>query len=452
MSVDPKTGLLVGAWLLTTPVFAATATLSGRLHHTDGTFAAAKLVALENGRPHFDETTNQTPVRAFIFDGASSTNTVRRPMNRALLHDGSSISGRLVSVSDDEVVIQPGYADPVAIRRVAVRSLRWIDHAASGSYEGPYQTNRWIISPLAEPGGETNRPSWKLEDGMFVSQGRGTLACEVEMPTVSRVEFDLHWRNIPRFRMAFYARDTHHYSFTEGYRFYSPGHGIIFAMTRSTNPKQSVELSKAPVPALVNSNFVHLDYRLNTQSGEGWLFADGKEVRHWTDLGYSGSGTALIFYNFKKQTRLGIANLRVSRWDGRTAHEPKPAANGNTLVFKNGDTTLTDRFTLSGTNLTFRHNDSWLTIPTSRVTQIFLPGSAPATDAESLWIRFQRGDWIRAQLLALTDSSLTWRHPAGTTQHETALAHLRGLHLSPSKPVMDLSWYLPTMSAPAGKP
>ncbi|MGB0580319.1 MAG: hypothetical protein ACPGVU_11505 [Limisphaerales bacterium] len=452
MSVDPKTGLLLGALLLTAPVFAAPTTHSGRLHLADGSVAEGTLLALKEGRPQFSDSTNRSKPRAFIFDVQTATNAVERPRNRAELHDGSSISGRLLSVTDEEVVVDPLYADPMTLRRGAVRSLRWTDQAAGVAYEGLYNTNRWIISPLAVQGAETKNPSWKLTDGMFVSQGRGTLACEVEMPTISRVEFDLHWRKIPRFRMAFYARDTHHYSFSEGYRFYSPGHGIIFAMTRSMDPKRSVELSKAPVPALVERNFVHLDFRLNTQSGEGWLFADGKEVRHWTDLGYSGSGTALIFYNFKKETRLGIANLRVSQWDGRTAHDPKPSTGDTSFIFKNGDSVETDQFTFRGTNLTFRYQGSWLTIPESRVTQIFLPGAPQTAKEESVWIQFQRGDWMRAQLLALTDTTVTCRHPSGLTKHQTILTNLRGLHFSQQKPVMDLSWYLPTMSAPSGKP
>ncbi len=463
MSADPNPGFLtLVAFLLTSLPLPCPAAVPGRLHQPDGQVRHGHLIGLTDSATVLFRAASETEARryrsddlkAFIFRRGSVTNQPVRPANLIHLRDGTVLSGRLLSIDSSSLSIWPDYCEPVSIRRPEVASIRWTGPASGVSYDGPYTTNQWIISPqedLQNPSAKLG-PAWKLEDGIFVSQGRGTLACEADMPTIARVEFDLYWRGDPRFRLAFFARDTEHYSYSEGYRFYSPGHGILFAMTRSNNPRQAVRLSKAPVPAFVGSNFVHLDFRLNSQVGEGWLFADGKEVRHWTDLGYSGAGTAVMFYNFKAETRLGVANLRVSRWDGRSANDPQPSHRQHTIVFKNGDTVETKKLTVSGTNLTFRFHGSELTVPAERAAQIFMPLRSKAHAARAPWIQFHHGDWIRAAIVRLSGDSIVWRHLAATADRTTPLTQIRGLHFATEKPVMDLSWYLPTMPASERNP
>ena len=82
-------------------------------------------------------------------------------------------------------------------------------------------------------------------------------------------------------------------------------------------------MERRDVPSMVNGNHARLDFRVNSHTGEGWLFADG-EKSGWTDLGYAGAGTGLMFLNYHSETRLGVANVRVSEWDGRTVHAPNP--------------------------------------------------------------------------------------------------------------------------------
>jgi hypothetical protein len=463
MSADPKPGFLAYVTLLLTPfLLPCSAAVSGRLHQPNGQVRHGRMLTLTNsdavlfhvaseGKPRVFRTDE---LKAFILNRTPPTNGPARPPNHIDLRDGTVISGQLLSIDESTLRVRPVYCDAVTIDRAEVTSVRWTAPASGISYEGLYTTNRWIISPLEDRENPVAKPglAWKLEDGIFVSQGRGTLACEANMPTIARVEFDLHWRKKPQFRLAFFARDTEHYSYSEGYRFYSPGNGILFAVTRGNQPRQAVILSKAPVPAFVGSNYVHLDFRLNSQTGEGWLFADGKKIRHWTDLGYSGAGTAVMFYNFNAQNRLGVANLRVAKWDGRTAHDPPPSQRRHTIVFRNGDTVETEKLTLTGTNLTFRFHDRPLTIPADRAAQIFMPLSRSARPAHSPWIQFLHGDWIRAAIVAITDDAVTWRHHSANTAHTTPLSQIRGLHFATEKPVMDLSWYLPTMPASERNP
>ena len=460
MSADPKPGsLLLVAVLLATNLLDCQAAIRGRVHQKDGTVHHGRLVEINSaGKLVFTSPAATTELndsaKAIILQPGSNTNSPTRPEHRVELRDRSTISGRLLSLDENHLRIAPTYSDPIAIDRDAVTAIRWTDLASGVSYEGQYTTNRWTISQITdrdEPG-KTLGPSWKLEDGIFVSQGKGSLACEANLPTVARVEFDLHWQQRPRFRLAFFARDTEHYSFTEGYRFYSPGHGTLYAMTRSTGPNQAVELSRVPVPAFVHSNFVHLDFRLNSQTGDGWLFADGKEIRHWTDLGYSGSGTAVMFYNFKGETRLGVSNLRVSKWDGRTANPPARSTRRHVIVFKNGDTTETEKLSVTDTHLTFRFNGGPLTIDANRVAQVFMPSGLPVTGRDSTWIQFLHGDWIRARIIGVEADTITWQHRQASSEHQTPITRIRGLHFSQKKPVMDLSWYLPTMPASEARP
>lgn len=437
--------LLACGWLLVPP--AGQSQIAARLHLPDQPVVSGELLEFHpptnvtfravNGDLH----TNG--FRTLMFAPPASTNAVPTPSNRLQLTDGSRISGTVRSMDQHTLTIEPAYAPPLTIPRTTVTSLRRTDLAQGVTYEGPYRTNDWIISPL--PG--TNTPSWIYRDGMFLARGHGTLARETGMSTIARVEFDLYWSHKPRFRVNFFARETHQLSFSEGYVFYSPGHGTIFAMTRSADPRQKVDIRRADIPALVSSNYVHLDFRLNSQRGEGWLFADGRMIRHWTDLGISGAGQAVVFQNFDQETRLAIANLRVSEWDGRTSVDPPPTGKLTTIVFKNGDTVRTRRAEITGTNLTFTFNNAPLTVPAARVAKILSPPAPPSRAGLPTWIQFVHGDWIRAEILQVKDDELHWRRTGAPHPVTSPMNQIRGIHIGREKPVLDLSWYFPKIRA-----
>lgn len=461
MNADPKPGLVVLVALLLTSSPPCDAAIEGRLHQP-GKVRHGDLIKLtDSGDLLFNSASDPQPqlisrakLTAFIFTSPPKTNSLARPENSIRLRDGSSISGQLLSLDDSTLSMATAYSQPLVIARSEVAFIRWNRFASDVFYEGQYTTNQWIISPVENPldPSSSPEPSWKLMDGIFVSQGRGTLACDVGMPTLARVEFDLHWQNKSRFRLAFYTPDTEHYNYSEGYRFYSPGHGILFAMTPTHNPKLTINQTKATIPALSGSNSVHLDFRLNSVASEGWLFADGKEVRHWTDLGYCGVGTAVMIYNLRATNRLGVSNLRISRWDGRSVDDPKPIDHGHKIVFKNGDTVTTTKLTISGSKLTLRFHDTPLTIPANRTGQIFMPPRNTPAATGSTWLQFQQGDWVRASIIAIRADSIQWRPDATRAVLNTPHSQIRGIYFATGKPVMDLSWYLPTMAAPEGKP
>jgi hypothetical protein len=409
--------------------------ITARLHRANETPAAGQLLS-------FLPPTNITfrtaaglrtnGFHALIFAPPESTNTAPAP-NRLRLHDGSIISGTLRAMDPDRVTIAPPHSPPLTFPRSAVASLRWTDLAQGVRYEGPNGTSGWIVSALP---GTNDTPSWILRDGLYLAQGRGTLARESGMSTVARVEFDLHWNDKPRFRLNFFSRETDQLSFSEGYVFYSPGHGTIFAMTRSSDPRQKIDIRRVDIPSLVSSNYAHLDFRLNSQKGEGW-----------TDLGISGAGQAIVFQNFDQDTRLAIANLRVSDWDGRTSVDPPPTGKLTTIVFKNGDSVKAEQPIVSGTNITFQFNGAPLTLPTERIAQIHPPPAQQTENGPPTWIQFVRGDWIRAEILGISDSALHWRRPGTPGEILSPLLHIRGLHHGRDKPVMDLSWYFPKSAA-----
>lgn len=449
MSAEPR-ALSLLLWSMICPLLAL-GQIPARLYQSSSTPVAGELLAFLPPsnlvfRAGTDTSTNG--FRALIFSPPEATNSAPFP-NRLILHDGSRISGTLLSLDAASLSIKPPHSPPLTLARASVASLRWTDPAQGVRYEGPTDTNGWLISTVP---GTRAKPAWILRDGLFLAQGRGTLARETGMSTVSRVEFDLYWNDQPRFRANFFSRETAQLSFSEGYVFYSPGHGTIFAMTRSADPRKAVDIRRVDIPSLVSSNYAHLDFRLNSQKGEGWLFADGKFVRHWTDLGISGAGQALVFQNFDDQTRLGIANLRVSDWDGRTSIDPPPTGNLTTIVFKNGDTVKAERPVVSGTNITFTFNNESLTVPAERVAQIHPPPVPPDHSGPPTWIQFVRGDWLRAEILAVTPREIRWRRPRSPGAFNSPLTHVRGIHYGREKPVMDLSWYFPKGSTAQANP
>ena len=445
MNVDRRALWLLACGLLIDSQ-SARSQIAARLHQSGRAPVTGQLTSFvppTNITFRAGDTLHTNGFQALIFNPPETGASVPPP-NRLRLTDGSHVSGTLLSMNEAGIVIAPDHSPPLRLPRSSVASLRWTERARGVTYEGPTGTNDWTISDLPETNGE---PSWIQRDGLLLARGKGTLARDCGMSTVARVEFDLYWLDQPRFRLNFFSRELNQLSFSEGYVFYSPGHGTIFAMTRSSDPRQKVVIRRVDIPALVTSNYVHLDFRLNSQRGEGWLFADGNLVRHWTDLGISGAGQAVVFQNFDHETRLAVANLRVSDWDGRTAVDPPPDGRLTTIVFKNGDTVRARNPTITGTNVTFQFNNAPLTVPAGRVAQIHPPPSPPSSAGPSTWIQFIQGDWIRAEILALDPGRIRWRRDPDSPPVESDLVHIRGIHFAREKPVMDLSWYFPKTRA-----
>lgn len=425
--------------------------VESRLHWEDGKSLDVQLESISSDRRLTTAAgeLNVEGLSALIFRHPANTNALARPVTLVELRDGGRIGGAVRRMDREFVVFDSAAGERFELPTTAVKSIRWTDTPTGVSFEGSFNTNKWVVGRKESSPLEASEPAWSFEDGIYVSQGRGTLTCECDMPLVARVEFDLHWQDKPRFRLAFFARDSLNYVDSEGYHFFSSGSGSIYAMTRGRNPTKGIKMTRANIPSMVSSNYVRLDFRVNSQSGEGWLFANGKEIRHWTDLGYSGVGTGLMFFNYHAATRIGIANLRVSEWDGRTAHPPEPSSRLQTVVFRNGDTMETTKLSLAGTNATFRFNDSMITIATDRLAQIYLPGYLNVIpSADTVWVHSLQGDWIRGEIEALDNGFLHWRDGLTRTRRKTSIRHIRGIHYAQQKPVMDLLWYLPKMRPP----
>jgi hypothetical protein len=379
-----------------------------------------------------------------ILNTSISTSRSVRPENRLELAGGQVLSGRLVAIERERVTLETGIAGELSVPRGAVKSVRWTGKRSDVQYEGPFSTNDWFISDLPRKDQAQRRPSWEFHDGIFLSQGKGTLSVECDMPTVARVEFDLYWRTPPRIRIACYVRDVMNYVDSEGYHFYSSGKGAIYALSRGGNPGRAVTVPRGMVSEFTNANQVHLDFRLNSQNGEGWLFANGREIKRWTDLGYSGVGMGVMFYSYRSEARLGVANLRVSQWDGRTTVIEEAPVKSSLVLFRNGDRMESEALLSAAGSLNFNYRGDELRVPLDRVAEIHQAGTAESTDAQALqsWIQFANGDWLRAEVLAWHADLIEWRSPLAGRQ-KSPLALVRGIHFTRAKPVLDLSWYLP---------
>lgn len=384
-----------------------------------------------------------------ILNTSISTNRSERPENRLELAGGQLLSGKLVAMDRERVTLATTIAGELSVPRGSVKSIRWTGKRSDVQYEGPFSTNEWFISDL--PGdkdkNEERRPSWELREGIFLSQGKGTLSVDCNLPIVARVEFDLHWRKTPRIRIACYVRDVMNYVDSEGYHFYSSGKGAIYALSRGRNPGRAVTVPRGLVSEFTNANQVHLDFRLNSQKGEGWLFANGREIKRWTDLGYSGAGMGMMFYSYRSEARLGVANLRVSEWDGRTTVVEEPQVKSTAVLFRNGDRMESASLRCGGGLLSFNYEGDEIKIPLERVAEIHQAGTAESTQALGLqsWIQFASGDWLRAEVLAWTAELIEWRSPL-TGRKKSPMTLVRSVHFTREKPVLDLSWYLPKSS------
>ena len=445
-SARQRLGALLGIFAV---IASASLAHADSLRFRDGERVEGRLLSIRSDRIQFrpeGEPSLTIPLEEVgaVLLSTRTTNDLVRPANRIELSGQQSISGRLVGMDRSRVTLDTGYARDINVPRSEVKTIRWTGQRSGVHYEGPYPTNEWYISSSLNTDTKQFDPSWIFRDGYFLSQGKGTLSVDCGMPIKARIEFDLYWKNAPRFRLACYARDLVSYSESEGYHFYSSGNGKVFAITRGREPGQAIQVPKGIVPQMTNTNHVHFDLRLNSQDGEGWLFANGREIKRWTDLGYSGSGMGIMFYTYRSNTRIAVGNLRVSEWDGRSTVESRQSKAATSVLFRNGDRHAADDIVVESDRLKFAFEDQSIEIPMNRVAEInqrIVKRMEKSNDADS-WVQFMHGDWLRAQILDWNSKRVVWRSPLLGRQ-ESKPHQIRGVHFTEEKPVLDLSWYLP---------
>jgi hypothetical protein len=241
------------------------------------------------------------------------------------LQDGNLIAGEIESADDDFVHLNTWYAGRLTVAVSSIKYIKKIHRAGRPIWDGITGLNGWTLGDIDAPGYETGY--WKYHSGALYASTMASIAKDIELPDVARIEMDLHWRGSLYLAIALYTDHLLPIKLADQSRQLEPDFGGFYSLyfTRSTAGLRSVTKPKVKnfpyrgVPGLTQTNGTHLEILVSKPRGEIGLVVNGKPVQSWKDTeGFVGDGTGMRFVH-QGQGAIKISNFRVREWDGRTS-------------------------------------------------------------------------------------------------------------------------------------
>ncbi|MFO1522372.1 MAG: hypothetical protein U1G05_10090 [Kiritimatiellia bacterium] len=343
------------------------------------------------------DSTNAIP---FKTAGVSRVRMTPRPPEKASTNYLSSVtltnddylSGRLVSLDADKLVLETEHLGTLQLERIMVRSFSPNSKYSALLYSGPTDLEGW------NQGGRANGASWVVSNGALVPVMQFPITREIEgMPDLARMAFTAEWKAYPAFNFGFGASKPRGDMFGEsGYNLMVSGNSIYFRRTTATEGSDNLWNINSDELGRQGSRKAAFELFVDRKKASFTLFLNGKQIKQWTDAkGYAGKGSFISFQS-QVQTGLRFSAIRVAAWDGVVPdlkEDAGPAAGKDSVWFVNRDR-------VEGTVLAIRDGrakiNSEMTgeveIPVERISEIHL---APDTRERA---RRNKGD-VRVALL-----------------------------------------------------
>jgi catechol 2,3-dioxygenase-like lactoylglutathione lyase family enzyme len=323
------------------------------------------------------------------------------------LSNGDSLEGKLLQLDSKEIVLETSFAGKMIFPRNLVKMLEPLPPEREPIFSGPTGLDGWTLGKVsAVAAGESGQ--WSYTNGAFYATRAASIARDVKLPDVARIEFDLAWKGVLQSAIALYTsymqpvnlqtKDT------------DPDFGAFYSLqinsfvstlmpVRKNEPLKY--MGQIPVPAFSQKNHAHVEILASKPKRSIAFFVDGSLVKEWVDTEeFAGSGTGMRFVH-QGQGAVKLSHLRIAEWNGKM--ESKAT---NLPPFKDDLTKLLNGDKVSGTLETFRDGklsfstaNGKLDIPFERVAEAFFK-SKETTSANRANVRafFTDGGSVTFQL------------------------------------------------------
>jgi hypothetical protein len=313
-------------------------------------------------------------------------------LSSVTLTNDDYLTGRLVSLDADKLVLETEHLGTLNLERIMVRSFSPNSKFSALLYSGPTDLEGWNL------GGRNSANSWIASNGALVPLMQFPITREIEgLPDQSRMTFTADWKAYPAFNFGFGAAKARGDMFGEsGYNLMVSGNSIYFRRTTATEGSDNLWNINSDELGRSGNRKAVFELFIDRKKAAFTLFLNGKQIKQWTDAkGYAGKGNHISFQS-QVQGGLRFTGIRVAAWDG-VLPDPKedtaPAATLDGIWFVNRDR-------IEGSVLAIRegraHVKSELTgeveIPLERISEIHL---APESRERA---RRNKGD-VRMSLL-----------------------------------------------------
>jgi len=237
------------------------------------------------------------------------------------LTNGDTISGQLVSVSDEVIELETWFAGTLKFRRVMVKSVV-INERPVYLYQGPKGIEDWTVTG--------NPPAWSYQNAAFISNAVGSVAKDMNLPDACSITFDAAWRGSFGLKLILFSDDLDSDNPSNGYEV-SFQQKAIFARSCKTGATLG---PGAIAPALQENEKARIEVRSNSKEGTVVVLVNGEVVGAWKDpeLGQNKPGRGVHFATINASP-VRISQVGVAAWDGVIAKMPEPQPPGGFRQF-----------------------------------------------------------------------------------------------------------------------
>lgn len=287
------------------------------------------------------------------------------------LSNGDLLPGNVVSLDNEKLVVDTGYAGRITINRLMVKSLSPNIGVSSLVYEGPAAMSEWTT--YRSGGSQTQ---WRFKNGVLSALQSYPISRIVEgLPDVVDMQFDAAWRNsYPSFYFKFYMDNIQEQR--NAYQLQVSGSSIYLQRYSAENGSSNMG---------GNSNYegfnngavrqARFNMLVDKTKKTFTLLINGNLVKQWTDSAtFAGKGNGIAFQSANNGD-LRISKIRISQWDGKI---PEAGGGGSSdrvvkedlVRFVNNDKVSGQLKAIVNGNVKFETSYATLDIPLARIAEI----------------------------------------------------------------------------------
>ena len=258
-------------------------------------------------------------------------------------HNGNELVGSLISITNDQMLLDTAYAGQLKIPLNQVASILPRAKHDGVVFNALYDDKDWTHGDMSVVQGVAVG-DWMYHNGSFVGGAAASVARGLDLPFDARMDFDLYWQNSFQIAIGLHtdslepislnARDQEP-DFAPFYSFALSQSVAYLRLVPKVGPIR--QLGQPEILRLTpGTNHTQVSIFSSQKRKSVALMMDGRLIREWVDpQGWSAGGRGVRFVH-QGFGNVRIANLRVTKWDGQslTPSRIRPNATVDVILFK----------------------------------------------------------------------------------------------------------------------
>lgn len=340
--------------------------------------------------------------------------------SRLHLYNGDVIQGQLIQIDAEKIHLETPFAGQMIFPRTAVAQVESLPQEGRSIFSGPTGLEGWIMGKVTLPAAG-DAGEWKYTNGAFYATRSASIARDMKLPDVARIEFDLAWKSTLQAAVALY--NSYMQPINLANKDTEPQFGGFYSLQLNSfmasllPVKQNsplLYLGQTHVPTFSQKNRAHLEILASKPANRIILLVDGVLIKEWTDPdGFAGSGTGMRFVH-QGQGALKLSNIRISEWNGKIEQKATNlvALKEDLARLLNGDKVSGRLESFRDGKITFATDKAKLEIPFERVADVAFPSKQVADDTkEAVRAFFPDGNSVTFRLQRWDDKGITGSSP-----------------------------------------